>query len=346
MKRLYSLDFLKLVFAYVIAYFHFGHTIAPGPTVTVQIFFFISGFFLARKYYARSHADQGASYNQWNYTLDHVKGIYPHYVFAFAAYFLYNTARAAVVFLQSPSFHPIRETLLSLYDQIPNMLFLQSAFYFHDNMNYPVWQLSALVIAGYFVYGMLCHNEKLSRQLLFPGVILMTLSLLHYGVELDANYGFFYIPLLRAFTAVSYGVLVYYFTTTQMYARVKERRLLFDIASVLALVCIFVYAEHANIHFITGALLILSCYDEESLLNRVLNRKIFRHCGKLSLSIYLNHALVCRFTNGFLSPYLEKLGLTQIHKDLIFFVILTTASVAALVLVESWLKTRKKGLKV
>ncbi len=50
MKRLYSIDFLKLIFAYVIAYFHFGHTIAPGPTVTVQIFFFISGFFLAKKF--------------------------------------------------------------------------------------------------------------------------------------------------------------------------------------------------------------------------------------------------------------------------------------------------------
>ena len=346
MKRLYSLDFLKLVFAYVIAYFHFGHTIAPGPTVTVQIFFFISGFFLARKYYARSHADQGAGYSPFDYTLDHVRGIYPHYVFAFAAYFLYNAARAAVVFLRAPAFQPIRETLLSLYDQIPNMLFLQSAFYFHDNMNYPVWQLSALVIGGYFVYGLLCHNEKLSRQLLFPGAILMSLSLLHSGVELDANYGFFYIPLLRAFTALSYGVLVYYFTTTEMYIRIKEKRLLFDIASVLALICIFVYAEHANIHFITGAVLILSCYDEKNVLNKVLNRKIFRHCGKLSLAIYLNHALVCRFTNGFLSPYIEKLGLNQLHKDLIFFVILTAASAAALMLVESWLKTRKKGRKV
>jgi hypothetical protein len=47
-----------------------------------------------------------------------------------------------------------------------------------------------------------------------------------------------------------------------------------------------------------------------------------------------------------LSPYIEKLGLNQLHKDLIFFVILTAASAAALMLVESWLKTRKKGRKV
>lgn len=343
MKRLYSIDFLKLLFAYVIAFFHFGHTIAPGPTVTVQIFFFISGFFLAKKYYSRSHADNGASYNQWNYTLDHVKGLYPLYIFGYVLFLGYNTARAVGVFLQSPSFLPIQETLLSLYDQIPNMLFMQSAYYFHDNMNYPLWQLSALVIGGYFVYGMLCHGEKLSRHLLFPGAILMGMSVLNTGIALDANYGFFYIPLLRAFMGLSYGVLVYYFTTTELYPRLKVKRKLWSAAAVLSLICIFVCAEHGNIHYITGAVLILSCYDEENLINTLLNHRIFKHCGKLSYSIYVNHALVCRFVNGWLFPHLDSWGITtsQLQKDLVYFVLLTAGSAAALALVELWLHTRK-----
>lgn len=346
MKRLYSLDFLKLVFAYVIAYFHFGHTIAPGPTVTVQIFFFISGFFLARKFYTHSHTDRGERYNQWNYTLDHAKGIFPYYVFSYAVFLLYNTARAVGVFIQAPSFQPIRETLLSLYDQIPNMLFMQSAFYFHDNMNYPAWQLSALVIGGYFVYGMLCWNEKRARHLLFPAAILMGLSLLRSGVELDANYGPIYIPLLRAFMGLSFGVLVYYFTTTSWHSQLKKNWRLFNFAVLLSLLCIFVYKDYGNIHYITGSLLILGCYDENTWINKLLNHRIFRHCGKLSLSIYLNHALVCRFANGFLFPRVTRLGLTQMHKDLIFFVLLTAASIAALCAVEILLKIRKKGLKV
>lgn len=340
MKRLYSIDFLKLIFAYVIAYFHFGHTIAPGPTVTVQIFFFISGFFLAKKYYAASHADQGARFNQWDYTISHVKGLYPHYVFAYAAFLLYNTTRAALVFLRSPDFQNVRETLLNFYDQIPNLLFLQSAFYSHDSMNYPLWQLSALVISGYFVYGMLCHNEKLSRQMLFPGIILMSLSLLHSGVALDANYGPIYMPLLRAFIGLSYGVLVYWFTTTQYYAQLKGKSAAFNLAVLLSLVCIFVYAEHANIHYVTGALLILGCYDENSWINKLLNRKIFRHCGKLSYSIYLNHALICRFVNGFLSSRLE--GVPQLYKDGLYFVLLTVFSVVMLVFVEKVMALSRK----
>lgn len=334
MKRLYSLDLLKLVFAYVIAFFHFGFDLPPGPTVTVQIFFFISGFFLARKFYARSYGDGGNAYGPWNYALDHAKSHYPHYLFAYVAYLLYSTARTAVTFLQAPSFAPVQETLLHFYDQIPNLLFLQSAYTFHDSMNYPLWQLSALAIGGYFVYALLCSNEKLSRQLLFPAAILMTLSLQASGVAFDANYGPVYMPLLRAFCGLSYGVLVYYFTTTPWYEALRSHKIFFNATSLLSLVCIFVYAGHGNIHFITGAMLILGCCESTSWLNALLNRHCFRHAGKLSLSIYLNHALICRLLNGFLFPRLERFGVSQSLKNLAYFVILTAYSVFTLVLVE------------
>lgn len=342
MKRMYSLDFLKLVFAYVIAFFHFGHTIAPGPTVTVQLFFFISGYFLARKFYARSQADGGKSYSAWNYTLDHTRGLFPHYAAAYCVFFLYIAARAAGEFLKTFSMEPLRETLLLLYDQIPNLLFVQSAFYSHDSMNYPLWQLSALIISGYFVYALLCHNEKLSRQILFPAAILMTLSLIHSGVELDANYGPVFLPLLRAFCGLSFGVLVYVFSATGYCAALKRNGVAFNLAALVSLVCIFVYRDHSNIHYITGAMLILGCMEEDSWINKVLNRPCMRHCGKLSFSIYVNHALICRFTNGFLSH--QMAGLSQLQKDLVFFLLVTVFSVFMMVAVDSimarWAKKR------
>lgn len=331
MKRSYSLDFFKLIFAYVIAFFHFGTPIAPGPTVTVQLFFFISGFFLARKYYSRSHADGGKAYSGWQYTLDHVKSHYPHYLFSYLAFLLYNTARALVYLLRSPSFAQIREILLSFYDQIPNLLFLQSAYAFHDNMNYPLWQLSALIIGGYFVYTLLCTNEKLSRTLIFPAAILMLLSLRESGVAFDSNYGPIYIPLLRAFCGLGYGVLIYFFTTTAHWEALRNHTFLFNLASVLSVVCIFFFAEHGNIHFVTGPLLILGCLEENSWLNRLLNRSLFRHAGKLSLSIYVNHALICRFIQGFLS---SRLALPPLPQCLLYFALLTTYSIFTLILVE------------
>lgn len=339
MKRSYSLDFFKLLFAYVIAFFHFGTPIAPGPTVTVQLFFFISGYFLARKYYARSQSDSGKTYSGWNYTLDHAKGLYPHYLFAYIAYLLYNTARAMVDLLHSPSFGQAREILLSFYDQIPNLLFLQSAYTFHDSMNYPLWQLSALIIGGYFIYTLLCTNERLSRTLIFPAAILMLLSLRASGVDFDANYGPIYIPLLRAFCGLGYGVLIYHFTTTPCWVALRSRSTLFNLSVLLSVLCIFFFADHGNIHFVTGALLILGCLEESSWLNRLLNRSLFRHAGKLSLSIYVNHALICRFTQGFLST---RLTLTPPQQALLYFALLTVYSIFTLLFVEALRKRTRK----
>lgn len=341
MKRIYTLDLMKLVFAYVIAFFHFGIDIAPGSTVTVQIFFMISGFFLAKKYYTRSHGRTG--YSHWDYTLDHVKSLYPHYLFSYCAYFLYETAREVLVFLREPAMDGIRSMLLRLYDQVPNLLFLQSSHYFHDNMNYPVWQISALVIASFFVYGLLCHNEKLSRTLIFPAAILMIQSILHSGVDLFANFGPFYMPLLRAFSPLCIGVLTYYFTTTPYFEKLKAHPVAFNLFAIYALAMIFVFNTHGNIFLITTPVLILSCYDENSWLNRAFNRSIFKHCGKLSYAIYLNHALIARFVLARLIPKAENLGLNlpQWQQGAIYFCLLTVYSIFTLWLVDTIVAKRK-----
>lgn len=195
-KRIYSIDVLKLVFAYIIAFFHFGTTIAPGPTVAVQVFFIISGFFLGKKFYARSVADGGKSYSAWDYTLDHVTSIYPHYLFSLAAFFLYTLARSLVHLAMSPSWDKVSAIALDFYNQIPDLLLLQSAYRFHESLNYPLWQLSALVSRGSSSTAF-CAECAVSRTLLFPAAILMIQSLLYSGVDLWENYGFFYLPLLR-----------------------------------------------------------------------------------------------------------------------------------------------------
>ena len=343
MKRIYSLDVLKLVFAYVIAFFHFGTTVMPGPTITVQIFFIISGFFLGRKFYSRSYADGGKSYNQWNYTLDHVKSIYPHYLLSLVVIFVYMLSRSVLYLVLEPSLEKLGEISLNFYNQIPDLLLLQSAYYFHDSWNYPLWQLSALVIAGYFVYGLLCWNEKRSRELLFPAAILMTLSVLHSGVDIWANYGPIYIPLLRAFSPLCIGVLAYYFTTTPYYETLKTKKIPFNLAVVLSLITIFLYAEHANIFLVTTVILIWGCYDESSWINRLLNRKLFRHCGNYSYAIYLNHALIARFLQAMVFPRLENWGIScPVWAQMaVYFMLLSAYSIVTLFLVETWQKRRK-----
>lgn len=338
MKRIYSLDVLKLVFAYIIAFFHYGTSIPPGSAVTVQVFFIISGFFLAKKYYSRSHTD--SSYTAWNYTLDHAKAIYPHYLFSLAVLFLYMLARSVLELLRAPSWEGLAAIARDCYYQIPDLFLVQSAYRFHESFNYPLWQLSALVIAGYFVYALLCHNERLSRQLIFPAAILMVQSLLHTGIDLFENYGFFYLPLLRAFSPLCIGVLAYYFTTTPDYRRITQHRVPFNLAVLLSLVSIFVYGDAAGIFLITTVILLWGCYDEGSWINLLLNRRIFRHCGSFSYAIYLNHALIARFLQARVLPRFEMAPWQQ---NVLYFGLLTAYSMLTLFLVETWKSHKRKA---
>lgn len=347
-KRIYSLDVWKLVLAYVVAFFHFGTTVAPGPTVAVQVFFIISGFFLGKKFYDRSCADGGKSYSSWDYTLDHVKSIYPHYLFSLLAFFLYTLARSLVYLVLEPGWEKVSAIALDFYNQIPDLLLVQSAYNFHNSLNYPLWQLSALVIAGFFVYGLLCWNERLCRTLLFPAAILMIQSLLNTGADLWENYGFFYVPLLRALSPLCIGVLTYYFTTTVWYERVKHHRVAFNLAVVLSLITIFVYEDLANIFLITTPIVILGCYDADAWINTLLNHRVFRHFGQFSFAVYCNHALVARFVEARLIPGVQSRGLAfpGWQQDAVYFVLLTLYSMLTWYLVEIWKSRRRKGATV
>lgn len=341
MKRIYSLDFLRLYFAYVIAYHHFGSILAPGPTVTVQVFFIISGFFLAKKYYSRSHS--GAGYDQWQYTLDHAKSLYPHYLLSLVVFFLYTLARAALYLVLDPSWQGLHDIFLSFYDLIPELTLLQSSYHWYESLNYPLWQLSALLIGGYFVYGLLCWNEKLSRKLIFPAAILMIQSLLYTGVDIWGNFGPFHIPLLRAFSPLCVGVLAYYFTTTGYYAKLKNHRIFFNLAAIYALVTIVAYGEHDNIFLVTTPLLLWGCWEESSWINKLLNRKMFRSCRKLALAVYMNHAFIARVLEARVYMPLAAQGTPapKWQQNLVYFLIVTLCSIATMLLVEKWTARRK-----
>lgn len=338
-RRVYALDVLKLFLAYVVAYFHGSMEFRPGPTLAVQIFFMISGFFLARKFYDSSFADHGAAYSAWNYTRDHVRSMYPHYLFSCGVLFLYLTARLCLDVARNPGTEMFRQLLLHLYNQIPDIFLLQSAYHWHESLNYPLWQMSALLIAGYFVYALLCRDEKLSRTILFPAAIFLGMSLMVGEENLFANRGIFYLPLVRAFYPMCMGVLTFYFTTTRGYARLRTHRRLFDGAALLCLVSLIYFAEYGNIFLLTGGLLIVNCYDPESLLNRLFDRPCFRWCGKLSYAIFLNHTLICRILWAQIVP---RTSLPQWAIAVLYFVLLTGYSAVTTVLVEGWTKKHRQ----
>lgn len=335
-KRSYSLDVLKLFLAYVVAFGHSRMAIRPGSTVSVQIFFILSGFFLARKFYAREE-----TYSAWNYTLDHVRSIYPHYAFSCGVLFVYVFSRSILELVLRPSWFQFRECLVMLYDQIPDIFLLQSAYHWHESLNYPLWQISALLIAGYFVFALLRRDEKLALTILFPAAIFMGMSIMNLGMDLFGNFGPFYLPLLRAFYPMCVGVFTWKAVSAPVFDRLKRRRVLFDTASILFLAAMIWYAERGNIFLITMPFLILNCWDEGSLLSRLFRHRIFGICGRLSYAVYLNHALISRLLWALIVP---RVPMSKGVTGLVYFLILTGYSLLTLRLVD-WL-TRKLSILI
>lgn len=309
MKRSYSLDVFKLLFACVVAVFHFGVIDGIYADVAVQVFFVISGYFLAGKYCARSREDGGRSYGPWQYTLDHMRTLYPHYLLSLAIMLGYCLLREGLDLIASPTWENLRDLAVLLYDQLPDLLFLQSAFQYGGNLNTPTWQLSALLIAGFFVYSLLCSRERLCRELLFPAAVLGVQCLLATGVDLFGRYGFFYLPLLRAFGPLCLGVLARFFSGSETFARLKKHRLCFDLLSLGAVPAILIFLDRNGLHLVWAVVLILGCMEPENVLNRLLNRKCFASFGMLSYGVYLNHALLNRIFHARLLPLLDGRGL-------------------------------------
>ena len=330
MKRIYSFDVFKLVFAYLIAVFHFGTEFPPGPGITVELFFIISGFFLGKKFYDKYQADPHNSYDQICYTKDHIKSLYPHYIFSLLVLTVYTFIAGVITFLQNPSAHQIVMIVKNIYATIPEFFFLQNTGFFGGGTNYPLWQLCTLIISGYFVYGLLCKNEKLAREFIFPAAILMIQAFLDSSDDIWGTVVFFHIPLLRAFSPLCIGVLAYYFTTTSYYQYIRSKKLLFNLASVFAFLSLYVPDGYHNIYLITFVFLLLAMYDPDSWINKLLNREMFRSFGQMSFAVYLNHAVVIKLLQDQIFPILfgaNDSASVNLIKHVIFLAVLTVYSV-------------------
>lgn len=330
MKRIYSIDFLKLLFAYLIAFSHININL-PGAACAVVFFFIISGYFLSKKFYSKKQKNANNTYNGALYTIDHMKSLYPHYIFSLIVMFAYFCARNIYcAYMGYASAIPFTSMLSKIYSMLPEIFMVQNIGFYDGGMNYPLWQVCALLICGYFIYTLLCYNEKLSINIIFPlAIILIQVFLTNNSFDPFGTVSMWYIPLLRAFSAISYGVLLYRFLQSEYYIKnISKHKTVLNICSVIALICLFVFKDN-NILLITSAFIVASFGDPSSWFNVIFNRKIFRCFGEFSYAIYLNHALVIWFVNDFKEGIFDVLNMDEStwKVGLLFFVLLTAYSI-------------------
>lgn len=337
-NRIYTLDVFKLLLAWQIALGHIRIHVPPSSAVSVDIFFIISGFFLAHKFYASTYGKGESGLTAWDYTLGHVKTIYPHFLFSLLMFLGYVLARKLILWAMSPSLSGLYDMGASIYDEISVALLLHSSHYFVDSLLYPTWQISALLIAGYFVYELLRQNEGTTRRLVLPAAVILVQSLMASGVDYFDHFGFFYLPLLRAFSSLGLGVLTYYFSTTDACTKLREHRTALNIASLLGILGILLYEGRGRTYLVLFPLILLVCLDPGCWLNRVLNKKVFSLCGKLSLAVYLNQTFIINFCENQILP---RFSLPTPAIGILLVVLLTVYSLCTVKIVD-WIVARRK----
>lgn len=345
-KRVYSLDLIRLYLCIVIAFYHAEMHLAPGADVAVLFFFLVFGFFLAKKFY-EAPAEKPTA---WRYTVDHAKTIYPHLVFSVTVYYLYRLARYILVegILQHSEDWAFR-AIKDLYLLIPEYSMLLSAYHKYMSPNFALWQLSAMFICGYFIYALLHRDEALARRILLPGAILMGASM-NASRDLWENVGPVYMPLVRALVPMCVGYFLYYFTTTPAYAALKKHRLAFDAATILSLIAIPTFGTVENIIYLTLGIVVLACWDPGSLINRVLDHRCFRRCGRLSMAVFLDHMMIARIVINPVTEAFSAMGITlqTWQTGLIYFVLMMLYSHFSSWLVDSctaaWRRKKQPGI--
>lgn len=345
MKRIYSIDFFKLLFAYLIAFSHFNISL-PGANRAVIFFFIISGYFLGKKFYQKSASTKN-SYSGVQYTIDHLKTLYPHYILSLILIFSYFIIKNVYyILIDSTSAYSVSVLLQRTYALLPEIFLVQNIGFFEGGMNYPLWQVCALLICGYFIYTLLYYNEKKSTNIIFPAAIILIQTYLKSVTDIFGTVGMFYIPLLRAFSAISFGVLIFKFLDSRYYKEnILKHKNTMNICSVIALVSVFI-GSYNDIFLIVVIFIIAALVEPTSWLNKVFNKKIFRKAGIFSYSIYLNHALVIWFVNDFQPEIFSIFNIseTKLSSGLFFFVVLTIYSLITTSVVECFKQKPKKQI--
>ena len=307
--RIHSIDLLKIIFTFLVV---FGHMdiYYPGAAVAVDFFFVFSGFFLAKKFYSKSHLQTDNGYDQFRYTVDRIKVLYPQYIFSLLVLFCYIFGKELVRFVTgSPLAGTAGDLIARAYELVPNVLAVQDLGFFAKGMNAAAWYVSVMLIVGYFIYGLLCKDEKFYSNIVLPIVFILIGTYMAPGRDPFHTVGPFYNAILKGVMSMTEGLLVYKFFCSSWCEKFRSQKLFFNLVGICATIALFLCERYNNQHIIMFALVIIWTYTPESWINRVVKGKIFKRAGDWAYAVYLNHAFVIMV----LEDLFAKLGVDMVR---------------------------------
>lgn len=290
-KKMNSIEAFRFVFMLIICIWHYQSTkaLAHGY-MAVEFFFILSGvlmFFSSNKEYALGTLD---------YTMKKVKRFAPDCLLMIA----YVNLRHMIL----PVLLGRKELDVSwLLQALPESLFLQNTGIYTGGVNFPMWYVSVLLFGGAFVYALLRFNKRLALSIILPMIVLVGYT---YIFSMDKRgridsfdlHGGIYTPMLRGVCGISLGVVLgYIFVLKKQYIQCVKTWVI-DALGMISLCLFLIFAifptsqSYDRYLLIIVPFLLLACFVEKSLFNKLFGNKCWAILGGYSWQMLVYHGRI------------------------------------------------------
>lgn len=300
------MDGLRGIFAVlVIAHHHnafkdsiiYNNFFVINASLFVDFFFVLSGFVIAFNYVDRIQS-----------TGDFLTFLKKRFIRLYPLLFYTEVVFVAANLLgEHSSFKNVGGMGLSyyLYTSLDALTFMGSSTVFGGwiSNNYPSWSISAEMIS-YVVFGLVVLALPRFKYVAFAVIGVLSAAFIYSRGEYLLAYDYGYVRGLLCF---SLGIF------TNRWLREKSYHLsAFEIPFLLFLIAAMYFVHHWELNlwklvfpfiFSVGIVIFAS---SEGIVTQMLNSKPFQYLGKISYSIYLNHAIVLIFVNIILFRLLKS----------------------------------------
>lgn len=341
MNRVRSVDFLRIVFAFLIAFHHFTNTGAiknslnifvsslPHNTFNlpfiVDFFFIIAGFFLVTTYKKQK-------------TIDFIK-----YKFSklFPLMLLYITL---IKF-----FSILGLTTYSFKECIFSLLLLDNVGITLSNSGV-AWFISAYFVTICFYYHLIANFSKKSVNMIVFFLIYFSYSFLIHKQNGNISgtsatyYNIINVGMLRAIAGIGIGyyIAIWYQHIKQIKFVCSNKLIIAcSLLEVLSLsyLTYFLLIKNPNlnslIYILTFCILMMSMLINKGVLSKLLNLKIFTKLASYSLAVYMIHEPVLRITRPLIFDKYPEFVTNHIGEAILcYFIIVFVSAVIAHHLIE------------
>lgn len=307
-------SWFKLFMAYEVARGHFNGQQFLSSGICVNLFFIISGYFLAQSFSSNKYLTPG------EYTINRIRKIYPEYFLSFILLF------GLLCCINYP--FNIKEFSGMVIERLPELFLVQNTGWYSGGANYPLWFLCVLIVASHILFALLDENKKLTVNVICP-VSILCMGTYYLNMQNGNSWGttaggFLYVPLLRGICFISLGIVIQEIACLIMnegdkfskFATQSVRRILFICIFAIWLL-LFIKARNTQVIYIPFIVLFILSF-------RINNIKQFdyltRWAERLSLSVFMNQAFVIYLLN---EAERQSFWLS-LSDNTIFFLIITT----------------------